>query len=303
MRLKIKVLIAGTVAFTALNCSSLAWAGVPIINPPTPKGLYTQAHAYIAEQSSESNHLDDAIYYYRLAAQTAEAPHVFYEKIALIYMANNRPYQALTAWNQALETSPNDVDLLYPKALCLHALGQLELATKTLQDVIALSPKQGEYYFQLGLWFAENHAFKASAQATAQAIALNYTPAMAYNNYGYALTHLGQYQKAEKAIDEALKREAPQENAATLDSKGYVFHKQTKYVEAIKWYDKALKVDPNISEIYLHKGESLEALGRLKEALEAYQTYIHLSEGTLALEGVVKKADALRQRLQSTAIK
>ena len=125
-------------------------------------------------------------------------------------MANNHPYQALTAWNQALETSPNDAELLYPKALCLYRLGQLELATKTLEQVIALSPKKGEYYFQLGLWFAEQQAFKASAQATAQAIALNYTPAMAYNNYGYALTHLGQYKKAEKAIDEALKREAPQ---------------------------------------------------------------------------------------------
>ena len=298
MRLKINALIL----LSALSSCCLVWAGVPIINPPTPKGLYTQAHAYIAEEALASDRLHEAIHYFRLASQTARASQVFYEKIALIYMANNRPYQALTAWNQALETSPNDVDLLYPKALCLHALGQLELATKTLQDVITLSPKKGEYYFQLGLWFAENHAFKASAHATAQAIALDYTPAMAYNNYGYALTHLGQYKKAEKAIDEALKREAPQENAATLDSKGYVFHKQAKYAEAIKWYDKALKVDPNISEIYLHKGESLEALGRLKEALEAYQTYIHLSESTLALEGVVKKADALRQRLQSTAL-
>ncbi len=303
MRLKMNVLILSTLILSALNCSSLVWAGVPIINPPTPKGLYTQAHAYIAEEALESDRLDEAIHYFRLAIQTAEAPHVFYEKIALIYMANNRPYQALTAWNQALETSPNDVDLLYPKALCLHALGQLELATKTLQDVITLSPKKGEYYFQLGLWFAENHAFKASAQATAQAIALDYTPAMAYNNYGYALTHLGQYQKAEKAIDEALKREAPQESAATLDSKGYVFHKQAKYAEAITWYDKALKANPNLSEIYLHKGESLEALGRLKEAVDAYQNYIHLAESTLALEGVVKKVDTLRQRLQSTTIK
>ncbi|MFN7310807.1 MAG: tetratricopeptide repeat protein [Vampirovibrionales bacterium] len=298
MRLKINALIL----LSTLSCSSLAWAGVPIINPTVPKSVYTQAHAYIAEQALESDRLNEAVRYFRLAIQTAEAPHVFYEKIALIYMENNHPYQALTAWNQALETSPNDVDLLYPKALCLRELGQLELATKTLKQVIALSPKQGEYYFQLGLWFAEQSSFKASAEATAQAIALDYTPAMAYNNYGYALTHLGQYKKAEKAIDEALKREAPQENAATLDSKGYVFHKQAKYAEAIKWYDKALKVDPNISEIYLHKGESLEALGRLKEALEAYQTYIHLSESTLALEGVVKKADALRQRLQSTAL-
>ncbi len=302
MRLKMTILIAGTLALTALSGTSLAWAGVPLINPTVPKSLYTQVHRYIAEQALESNRLDEAIHYFRLAIQTADAPHVFYEKIALIYMANHHPYQALTAWNQALETSPNDVELLYPKALCLHALGQLELATKTLQDVIALSPKKGEYYFQLGLWFAEQDSFKASAEATAHAIALHYTPAMAYNNYGYALTQLGQYKKAEKAIDEALKREAPQENAATLDSKGYVFHKQAKYEEAIKWYDKALKVDPNISEIYLHKGESLEALGRLKEALEAYQTYIHLSESTLALEGVVKKADALRQRLQSTAL-
>jgi tetratricopeptide (TPR) repeat protein len=303
MRFKIKALIVGTLAFTALSGASFAWAGVPMTTPPMPKSLYTQVHAYIAEQAVESDRLNEAIQNYRLAIQTAEAPHVFYEKIALIYMANNHPYQALTAWNQALETSPKDVELLYPKALCLHALGQLELATKTLQQVIALSPKKGEYYFQLGLWFAEQDSFKASAEATAQAIALHYTPAMAYNNYGYALTHLGQYKKAEKAIDEALKREAPQENAATLDSKGFVFYKQGKYEEALKWYDKALAVNPDLSEVHLHKGESLEALGRLKEALEAYQTYIHLSESTLALEGVVKKADALRQRLQSTAIK
>ena len=86
-----------------------------------------------------------------------------------------------------------------------------------------------------------------------------------------------------------------------MDSKGYVFHKQAKYAEAIKWYDKALKVDPNISEIYLHKGESLEALGHLKEAIEAYQTYIHLTESTLQVEDVFKKVETLRQQLHSAA--
>ena len=300
MRLKIVHFILFTLLISGIPPS---WAGGLIAIPPSPRGLYTQANAYIGEQALESDRLDEAIYYYRLASQTAEAPHVFYEKIALIYMANNHPYQALTALNQALETAPHELRFLYPKALCLHGLGQFELATKTLEDVISLSPSKGELYFQLGLWFAEMEAFKASAEATAQAIALNYTPAMAYNNYGYALTHLGQYKKAEQAINEALKRERPQETAATLDSKGYVLYKKGQYEEALKWYDKALKVNPDLSEIHLHQAESLEGLGRLREALDAYQAYIHLTDSTLQVESIVKKMDALRQRLQARNFK
>jgi Flp pilus assembly protein TadD len=49
-------------------------------------------------------------------------------------------------------------------------------------------------------------------------------------------------------------------------NKGVVFFSQGKYDEAIKCYDEAIRLDPNNSEFWHHKGIVLKALGRTTEA-------------------------------------
>jgi tetratricopeptide (TPR) repeat protein len=120
---------------------------------------------------------------------------------------------------------------------------------------------------------------------------------MAFNNYGYALTHLGRYPEAELAINEALKREGKSPTPATLDSKGYILFKQGKYADALIWYDKALKVDATLAEVYFHKGEAFEALGQKVQAIQAYNDFIRTAGSVPLVEEAVNRLKRLRQTM------
>ncbi len=277
-----------------------SWGSVPsLIVPHFPYDLHTKAHEHLAIHVLDFNQPLLGVPHYYRAALTAKHPHYYYQKIASLYIVAKMPLQALAAINKALETAPQNEALLYQKANLLHLLQQNEVAIEVIQTLIQSHPKKGQYYFDMGFWYAELNQFKASAEATKKGLDLGVQTAMAYNNYGYALTHLGRYKEAELAINEALKREGKSPTPATLDSKGYILFKQGKYLEALNWYDKALKVDATLAEVYFHKGEAFEALGRKAEAIQAYNDFIRTAGSVPLLEEAVRRVKRLRETLSA----
>ena len=57
-------------------------------------------------------------------------------------------------------------------------------------------------------------------------------------------TSLGKYQEAIEWYDKALKIDP--NNVFALNNKGLALSNLGKYEEAIEWFDKALKIDPNM---------------------------------------------------------
>ena len=53
-------------------------------------------------------------------------------------------------------------------------------------------------------------------------------------------------------------------------NKGLALGNLGKYQEAIEWYDKALKIDPNYVDALNNKGIALNNLGKYQEAIEWY---------------------------------
>jgi tetratricopeptide (TPR) repeat protein len=278
--------------------SLTSWASIPsVIVPHFPFDLHTKAHEHLAIHVLDFDQPLSGVPHYFKASLTAQNPHYYYKKIASLYIVAKMPLQALAAVNKALETAARDEALLYQKANLLHLLQQNEVAIEVIQSLIQMNPKNGQYYFDKGFWHAELNQFKASAEATQKAIALGVKTPMAFNNYGYALTHLGRYPEAELAINEALKREGKSPTPATLDSKGYILFKQGKYADALIWYDKALKVDATLAEVYFHKGEAFEALGQKVQAIQAYNDFIRTAGSVPLVEEAVNRLKRLRQTM------
>src|SRR5262245_21856118 len=73
---------------------------------------------------------------------------------------------------------------------------------------------------------------------------------------------------------------AAQENAAYLDSVGWVMFKQKKYAEALPYLEKAAKDadEGNHIEIWDHWADVLVALGRKKEAVEVWQKALRFED-------------------------
>ncbi len=93
-------------------------------------------------------------------------------------------------------------------------------------------------------------------------------------NKGVALGELGKYDEAIKAYNEAI-RVNPDLIVAWFQ-KGNALHKQGKYDAAIKTYDAAIRLDPKYPIIWSNKGVSLGNQGRYDEAIKCYDEAIRL---------------------------
>ena len=50
--------------------------------------------------------------------------------------------------------------------------------------------------------------------------------------------------------------------------KGNQHYYKKEFDEVLKWYDKAIEIEPNNYDLWLNKGNSLSELGKHKEAIE-----------------------------------
>jgi tetratricopeptide (TPR) repeat protein len=220
------------------------------------------------------------------------------EALVKLYEAEGLYYPAIQILNDLTVLAPQEARFWYERGLLFAKLDQIELAAQSLQKAVALDATQGSYYYDLGVFESRLGHHEASAKASLKAIQLRFNVADAYNNYGYALSHIGDYVQAERVINQALARQ-PEALAATLDSKGFICHQQHRYKEALYWYNKALQKDPLLSEVLLHKAQTLEATGQLTEAVTAYQAYIRLTKPNDELASIVQHLKKLKDQLSN----
>jgi tetratricopeptide (TPR) repeat protein len=144
--------------------------------------------------------------------------------------ANGASALAVETYSIGLAEHPEDADLLYGRSLALERLGRIAEAETDLRAIL-------------------------SRQAD---------DARALNALGYMLlVHTPRLDEAAPLIDQALAL-AP-EDAAILDSKGWLLFKQGQVAEAVDWLQRAYERYPD-PEVGAHLGEALWALGRKDEA-------------------------------------
>lgn len=151
-----------------------------------------------------------------------------------------------------------------------------------------------DFYFQHGVVAERAGEIETAESHFLSCLELDDHHAPALNYLGYMWAERGQnLAHAEEFIRRALDREP--ENAAYLDSLGWVLYQQGRYHEALPPLEQASKLsadepDPVIEE---HLGDVLDKLGRRQEAVMAW-------ERAAALEGVSADVDAKLQAARGT---
>ena len=74
-----------------------------------------------------------------------------------------------------------------------------------------------------------------------------------------------------------------QQTAEDWLDKGFALQNQNKLDEAIKAYDEALRLDPNLATTWYNKGLALDSQGKYDEAIKAYDEAITVSYTHLTL--------------------
>jgi tetratricopeptide (TPR) repeat protein len=167
-----------------------------------------------------------------------------------------RHADAYALLNKALETQPDDPDLLYETALAAEKLDNMATAERLLRRLMQIKPDSPQGYNALGFSLADRNV---------------------------------RLDEAAVLIDKALAL-APADGYI-LDSKGWLLFRQGDVKAALEILQKAygMKSDP---EIAAHIGEVLWSLGRRDEATRIWRDAAKLNPGNEALTATIKRFTA-----------
>ena len=146
-----------------------------------------------------------------------------------------RYQEAFAALNRALQSYPDDKDLLYARALMAERLDRLDIVEQDLRAIIAASPKNGQ----------------------------------ALNALGYTLAdRTDRYQEALGYIEQAMA--LLPNDAAVLDSMGWVQYRMGNQAKALDYLRRAYQANAD-PEITAHLCEVLWVSGQREEAKKIWQ--------------------------------
>lgn len=147
---------------------------------------------------------------------------------------------AMKKINFGLEKYKNNGAFLYTRALVAEKVNRMDIVESDLMKLIQLEPENAQALNALGYTWANNNIKLKEA-----------------NSY----------------IDKALAMEP--NDAAILDSKGWVLYKLGNYNESEKYLMRALKLNDD-SEIVSHVIQLLVKVDKIKDAKNVYKKYIKL---------------------------
>jgi tetratricopeptide (TPR) repeat protein len=160
---------------------------------------------------------------------------------------------ALSVYDQALAKNPGDDSLLYGRSLVHERMGKFPLAEADLRSILAADQDD----------------------------------ARAMNALGYMLTvNTDRYEEARKLIEAALQRSP--NDAAVIDSMGWVLYKLGRLEEARGFLEKALMQAPD-PEIAAHLGEVLWVLGQREQARTVWDKALTRDPDHRALRETVER--------------
>ena len=111
--------------------------------------------------------------------------------------------------------------------------------------------------------------WQSSLQLYEDLLLLDQSDSQALNNYSYTLAERDMrlddaLQMAHKAID------LEPENAAYLDTIGWIYYKSNKYKQALQYIQASIRIEEDNAVVLEHLGDVLIKLDRRAEALDYY---------------------------------
>ncbi len=176
-----------------------------------------------------------------------------------------------------------------------QALGQAAAAADTLSEAYAWRMRQG--YFPPENFYLWHAALLEGAQRRQTAEQILLDALAAYPNSNELKNFLAYlWAEAGKRLDEANRlvtdalRQKP-ENAAYLDTKGWILFKLGRHYDALQWLLKAAETDKEEPVILDHTGDALKAIGRESEAI-LFWTRSHRFQPSPAVEKKLRDHNA-----------
>ena len=176
---------------------------------------------------------------------------------------------------QALETSPNQPDLIQLLGNACVQAGKLGDAEILYRRSLALEPKQADVATNLGHVLRIQRRHLEAIEVFRAAIAIKSDHVDAYQGLAITFQHLGQPEEALVNFNTALAIYPG--NAAMLNSRGILLGDLHRPEDALASFDMALAIKPNLAEALTNRGVTLQHLKRFDEALASFDRALALN--------------------------
>lgn len=215
---------------------------------------FVDAHLRIASIMSKKGDIEAARgHLYKLTPRTKRLEIRLFLSEAEILQRAKRFKDALDVITNALSANPGHADLLYARAMMAEKIDRLDMVERDLKAIIKKNPKHTQ----------------------------------ALNALGYTLAdRTRRFKEAHGYIKRAMKL-APNQ-AAIIDSMGWVQYRLGNYKKSIKHLRQAFKIDKN-AEIAAHLGEVLWVSGSRKAARKAWGDALRIDKNNKVLRKTLKR--------------
>lgn len=177
--------------------------------------------------------------------------------------------------DQALIVYPNQPFFHLFNGLANQAKGDFDMAVDALEQAEMLSLDTDnlfkvQLYTQLGDAYQNVGEYEKSNKAYDQALKIDDNNAYVLNNYSYYLSLRNENLEKAREMGKKLISLVPN-NPSYLDTYGWVLFMSELYAEARSYLEKAASASPNNSVIVEHYGDALYKLGEVDQAITQWQ--------------------------------
>lgn len=218
----------------------------------------------------------------------------------LAYYKEGKFAKAAGHFENALATMQTNALALNFLGVCRLEEGDTETGLKNLQEAVRLDPNYVAARYNLALAQLEQGRAEEAVANLRQVVQGSSAPPEAYYHLGLAYMHISAWGQAEEAFKHHL-QSAPN-SADSLNCLGVVATRKREFVPAEHYFEQCIAVDPKFATAYLNLA-SLENhhLGRKKEALTHYETYLGLLPKSQQREDVRLAMLQINQELATAA--
>ena len=208
--------------------------------------------------------------------------------MGFILKEDGRIEEAIEMLINCIDTKGTEDDLFGFLAALYEENNQLDRAEEILKKGLSIFPASIDLHYKLGVIYSKMERGEESLLEMEEVLTIEPENAEALNFIGYSYADKGiKLDKAESMIKRAM--ELKPGNGYIIDSLGWVYYRQDKIREAIKYLEEAFHITPEDPTIAEHLGEVYEKTGNRQKALEMYRKALELSPENESLKEKINR--------------
>ena len=215
-----------------------------------------------------------------------------YEALSVSYLQSESNEAAIEILLRALSKFPNEVTFPFMLATILSRIGDYDKAENYFRHALSIQPDYFYVKHSMALMYEKMNNTDKSDSLFLQMIQENKNDAVGQNDYAYILserkkTSVKNLIYAQQLAENAIALEP--NNAAFLDTLGWIYYKLGTYQKAEEYLQKSLSINDHNPVILEHLGDIYLKLNKSIEALEMYQKVLIINSDNQLVKDKINK--------------